>query len=330
GKAGAAAGKAGAAAGKAGAAAGKAGAAAGKAGKAGRTRAAEGKAVPAAGESVPTFAKAAATPGEAVPSAGGAVPAAGEAAPTFAKAAATPGEDVPSATKAGPTAARAVPTAGNGGPGPRNGAPTSRVRVRDGVWVLVRTPVLRGMAVASCLYWTANAALTALLIPFVVDGLGRSGRVVGWLIAALGLSYLVGAAIARRLILRHATRTLLAFGYAAVGACFVVAFTATSVPRALVAVGLSGVPGAVTQIATAHRLQVSTPDAVLGRVASAFHLSDALAAVAGAVVGPGLLALAGLRPALITLSLAVVAAGLLAAALLEDPIKKIKIRALTS
>ena len=200
---------------------------------------------------------------------------------------------------------------------PRSGAVArTRVLVRDGLRVLVRTPLLRGLAISSCLYWTANAALTVLLIPFAVDRLGGSGRVVGWLIAALGLGYLVGSALARPIILRYATRTVLAAGYAAVGVCFVVAFTATSVPRALVAVGLSGVPGAITQITTGHRLQVSTPDAVLGRVAAAFHLSDALAAVAGALLAPVLLAAVGLAPALVALSVSVVAVAALAAVIL--------------
>ncbi|SNS63201.1 Predicted arabinose efflux permease, MFS family [Asanoa hainanensis] len=194
--------------------------------------------------------------------------------------------------------------------------PDARVRIRNGFRALARTPVLRGLAVSSCLYWTVNAALTVLLIPFAVERLGGSGRVVGWLIAALGAGYLVGSALARPLILRYATRTVLFVGYAAVGGCFVVAFTATSVPRALVAVGLSGMPGAITQIATGHRLQVSTPDAVLGRVAAAFHLSDAVAAVAGALLAPPLLAAAGLAPALVILSVAVAAIGLLPLALL--------------
>ncbi|MDG4826105.1 MFS transporter [Asanoa sp. WMMD1127] len=192
----------------------------------------------------------------------------------------------------------------------------ARVLIRDGVRALARTPVLRGLAVASSLYWTANAALTVLLIPFAVDRLGGSGQVVGWLIAALGLGYLTGSALARPLILRYATRTVVSLGYALVGVCFLVAFTAGSVPRALVAVGLSGVPGAVCQIAVGHRIQVSTPDAVLGRVAAGFHLTDALAAVTGALLAPLLLGMAGLPLALVLLSLTVVAVGLLAMALL--------------
>ncbi|GAA1897513.1 MFS transporter [Asanoa iriomotensis] len=192
----------------------------------------------------------------------------------------------------------------------------TRVRVRDGLRALARTPLLRGLAVASCLYWTANAALTALLFPFAADRLGASGRVIGWLIAALGVGYLVGSALSRLIILRYATRTVLTAGYALVGLCFVVAFTATSVPRALVAIGLSGVPGAITQIATVHRLQLSAPDAILGRIAAAFHLTDALASVTGALLAPALVAAAGLAPALLTASLTVVAAGPLAAALL--------------
>ncbi|GIF78225.1 MFS transporter [Asanoa siamensis] len=198
------------------------------------------------------------------------------------------------------------------------GAAGVRVRIRDGVRALFGSRLLRGLTAATWVYWAANAALTTLLIPFTVHRLGATGRVVGWLVAALGLGYLVGSALARPVILRYATRTVLLVGYAAVGVCFVVAFTAVSVPRAVVAVGLSGVPGAITQIATGHRLQVSTPDAVLGRVLAAFHLSDALAAVAGAVLAPVVLAALGLGRALVVCSVVVIGAGVLAVVLLPS------------
>jgi predicted MFS family arabinose efflux permease len=198
------------------------------------------------------------------------------------------------------------------------------VRLRGGLRHIVRTPLLRGLLATSWVYWTANAALTALLIPFVAARLHSSGQALGYLIAGLGVGYLCGSAISRVLISRHATRTILAAAYASVGLCFLVMFTATALPIALVAVTASGVPGAVAQVVTGHRLQTSTPDAVLGRVSAAFHTSDAVAAVTGALVAPAVAALAGLGTALSAFSAAVLVTAALAIAVLPpDSVEEI-------
>jgi prolyl oligopeptidase len=67
-----------------------------------------------------------------------------------------------------------------------------------------------------------------------------------------------------------------------VGICFLVMFTATHLPIAVMAATGSGVPGAAALVATGHHLRISTPDQVRGRVAAAFYTSDAVAAVVGA------------------------------------------------
>ncbi|GLH96613.1 MFS transporter [Phytohabitans aurantiacus] len=181
-----------------------------------------------------------------------------------------------------------------------------------GLRYIGRTPLLRGLLATNCLYWTANAALTALLIPFVATRLHSSGRALGYLVAGLGAGYLCGSAISKALIARYPTRAILTAAYASVGVCFLVMFTATALPIALVAVTASGVPGAVAQVVIGYRLQVSTPDAVLGRVSAAFYTSDSVAAVTGAVAGPAVVALIGLGAALNAFSAAVLATAVLA------------------
>jgi hypothetical protein len=89
-------------------------------------------------------------------------------------------------------------------------------------------------------------------------------------------------------------------------------FTATALPVALIAVTACGVPGAVAQVITGHRLQTSTPDAVLGRVSAVFYTNDSIAAVTGALIAPAVVVLAGLGTALIALSAAVLAAAAVA------------------
>ncbi|MEV0808824.1 MFS transporter [Micromonospora sp. NPDC050200] len=108
--------------------------------------------------------------------------------------------------------------------------------LREGLGRIARTPVLRGLLVTSWLYWTANAALTVLLIPYATERLDASGAVVGWLVAGLGVGHLVGSLLSRTLVARYPTRTVLAGAYAGVGAAFLVMFSTTSVPVALAAV----------------------------------------------------------------------------------------------
>lgn len=159
-------------------------------------------------------------------------------------------------------------------------------RLREGLRYLARSRVLRGMLVASWIYWAANAALTALLVPFVVQRLGRDGGDLGYLIAALGAGYLIGSAISRPLLSRYTARRLLTCTYAAVGLSFLVLFNASELWVAMLGAAASGVPGAVATVATQHRIQVETSDEVLGRVGSVYDTSDATAAVTGALAAP--------------------------------------------
>ncbi|GAB4058250.1 MFS transporter [Catellatospora paridis] len=199
---------------------------------------------------------------------------------------------------------------------PRRTTRRITAELRAGMRHIVRTPLLRGLLTTSGIYWTANASLTALLIPFVADRLHASGQTLGHLIAGLGVGYLCGSAISKTLISRYATRTVLTIAYAAVGLCFLAMFTATTPQAAVIAVTVCGVPGAVAQIVTGHRVQASTPDEVLGRVSAAFYAGDSTAAVVGALIAPAVVALAGLGTALIAFSAAVLGTAAVAAVVL--------------
>ena len=147
--------------------------------------------------------------------------------------------------------------------------------LRAGLVLVTRTKMLSGLVATTWVFWAANAALTILLVPL-------AGASVGWLISGLGLGYLLGSAVAKILILRYATRPLLAVCYAAVGVCFVVAFAVPALP----VIAVAGVPGAVIAVAVGFRVQKSTPDRLLGRVSTVLLASDASAAVVGALISP--------------------------------------------
>ncbi|NJP95589.1 MFS transporter, partial [Nonomuraea sp. FMUSA5-5] len=143
----------------------------------------------------------------------------------------------------------------------------------------------------------ANAALTALLIPFGVATLGRSAE-VGYLLSAPGLGFLLGAPVSRRLVDRCAPRRLIATAQALVGAAFLVMFTSTSLPAALAAAVLLGLPGVTVLVAVQTYVQRATPGHLLGRVTAAFLTVEAAVTLIGAFLGPALSELSGLPVAL--------------------------------
>ena len=180
-------------------------------------------------------------------------------------------------------------------------------RIRDGFRYIMRVPVLRGLLATSWFYWNGNAALTTLLIPYATIRLHASGQAVGYLIAGLGVGYLCGSTISKSLITRFATRSILTLAYALVGTCFLVTFMTTALPVAVMALTTAGVPGAVIVVVVGQQVQAATPDHVLGRVGSAFFTSDAVAAVAGALIAPAVVALTNLAATLDVVSMTVLA-----------------------
>jgi MFS family permease len=188
---------------------------------------------------------------------------------------------------------------------------------RRGWLTVARSRLLGGMLAGSFIFWVANAALTAMLVPFVAQRLHGDGRVVGHLAAGLGAGYLLGSFMSRALVVRWTARTLLTVTYAAVGFCFLVLFATTSTAVAVVAITMAGVPGAVASVATNHHLQGAAPEDARGRVAAMFQTSDAAAAVAGAFASPVAVALAGATAAPLVLSAVVLVAATLIAVLLR-------------
>ncbi|MFC4014288.1 MFS transporter [Nonomuraea purpurea] len=171
--------------------------------------------------------------------------------------------------------------------------------LRDGLGHLRRTAVARGLLVANGVYLLANSALTALLVPFGVTRLGGSLQ-VGYLLSALGLGYLIGAPISRWVAGRFGVRTAVAAGQVLVAAAFALMFNAGSLPVALVAAVLLGVPGVSVLVAVQTWLQRNTPEELLGRVSAAFLTVEAAVTLAGALAGPALSEFSGLPVALNT------------------------------
>ncbi|MBV1850846.1 MFS transporter [Catellatospora tritici] len=187
---------------------------------------------------------------------------------------------------------------------PRAGEPVGSA-LAAGLRYVTATPILRGLLATSWAFWMLNAALSALLVPYLVRLLHRPGPDLGWLIGGLGAGYLAGAALSRK-VAHLPTRTVLVTAYTAVAAAFLVLFNAPNLVVAALAAAAAGVPGAVAGVTVQTALPRHTPDRVLGRVSAAFYAGDAVALVTGALLATAV-AGAGLALVLNLLSLAVAA-----------------------
>src|SRR5215217_7513071 len=87
-------------------------------------------------------------------------------------------------------------------------------RIREGVRHILGTPILRGLLATSWLFLAANAAVTALFVPFVADRMDAPPSSVGVLISGLGVGYLIGSALSKVLLDRCPTRAVLVCAYA--------------------------------------------------------------------------------------------------------------------
>jgi MFS family permease len=148
------------------------------------------------------------------------------------------------------------------------------------------------LLLTNAVFLAANAALTALLVPFGVASLGGSEQ-TGYLLSALGIGYLAGAPISKWAADRFTIRRIVAIGQAAAALAFFLLFNAPSLPIALLAGVLIGMPGVVVIVSVQTALQHGVPDRFLGRVSAAFFTAEAAATLLGSIAGPALVATAG-------------------------------------
>jgi predicted MFS family arabinose efflux permease len=174
--------------------------------------------------------------------------------------------------------------------------------MRAGLRYVWHSRLLRALLLTSWLFWTANAGLTALLVPFLTLQLGVPGAALGYLITALGLGYLTGSLLSRA-IAGYPLKIVLMFCYAATGLGFLVLFGAANLTVALMACFACGIPGSLISVLVPHSVQSHTPDPLLGRASAAFGMSDAAAALTGALLAAGLAGWFSLGPVLTFFSL---------------------------
>jgi MFS family permease len=174
--------------------------------------------------------------------------------------------------------------------------------LKAGFRYVAKSPTLRGLLAGNGVFLTANAGLTALLVPLAVERLDAPGYAVGYLISGLGAGTLLGASISPKALAWLGIRGLAGITQLATSLAFFALVNAPGLTAAVGAAVLIGIPGSLLLISVETTLQRVSPQELLGRIGALFFAVDSLALIVGALSAPALVALLGLGPALNLLS----------------------------
>ncbi len=183
--------------------------------------------------------------------------------------------------------------------------------VRPGIQYVVRHRALRGILLGQTLFLTANAGLTALLVPFTVNRLHAPGATIGYLISGLGAGYLMGAALSSKAQSWLGIRELLAATQLTTAAAFFLLVNSPNVAWAIGAAVLIGLPGSILLITAETAIQRTAPPTMLARIGALFFAADSLALIIGALAAPAATLALGLPTTLNALAGFAVIAGAL-------------------
>jgi Major Facilitator Superfamily len=180
-----------------------------------------------------------------------------------------------------------------------------------GTRVLRAQPVARALLPVTVIFQTANASLSAVLIPFGVQRLGGSEH-TGLLLSCLGVGFLLGAPVIRAFLDRAQPRNLLAASLTATAGAYFLLFSSSSLATALPAAAAVAMSGSMSLVIQQTVLQRVIPGAVLGRVSAIFLTGEAAATLTGSVAGPFLAQAANLVAVAAAASLVALSAAALA------------------
>jgi predicted MFS family arabinose efflux permease len=181
----------------------------------------------------------------------------------------------------------------------------------EGTRVLRAQPVARALLPVTVIFLTANASLSAVLIPFGIQRLGGSEH-TGLLLSCLGAGFLLGAPVIPALLDRAQPRNLLTASLTATAGAYLLLFTSTSLATALPAAAAVAMSGSMSLAIQQTTLQRVIPGAALGRVSAVFLTGEAAATLLGSLAGPFLDQTAHLLAVAATASLVTLSAAALA------------------
>ncbi|HEY1915072.1 MAG TPA: MFS transporter [Streptosporangiaceae bacterium] len=179
-----------------------------------------------------------------------------------------------------PPAARPPPSAARGAP-VRHFTHELRTGIRH-VW---RTPGLRSLFGVALLFFTGNAMLTALLVPYLGAVLHAGAQSLGILFGALGFGYIFGAPLSRLVAGRISNRATTTAALAMLAAVFAVSFNVPHFGWDVALFTLIGPPAVCFLVTADTSITRRTPDRRQGRVGSAYLALQGTATLAGMAAG---------------------------------------------
>ncbi|MGP2442840.1 MFS transporter [Streptomyces sp. JW3] len=175
-----------------------------------------------------------------------------------------------------PAAPERAPTATGG---------TLRREIAEGLRVLARDRLLRGLCAATALCNIGMGALIATLVLLVTDRLDAGTAGYAAVITAYTVGSLAGGVAHRRLVARTGyARGVLVAGTVQLGA-LVVMGSVRSLPVLAAALAVFGFMGMVWNVSSRTLMQRRSPAGMLGRVSSAFRTLGTAGAPLGALLG---------------------------------------------
>ena len=173
---------------------------------------------------------------------------------------------------------------------PRTEAPPPlRAALAEGVRFLWGSTVLRTLCLLLAVFNGVSAAVMGVLVLFATGTLGLSERGYGVLLVVFAVGGLAGMAAVSRVRALLGTSGVVVLVLAVQAAAMLATGLAPSVPMLAASSALAGATSGMWNVATISLRQRIVPDALLGRVTSAYRLVAFAAMPVGAALG-GLLA----------------------------------------
>lgn len=152
--------------------------------------------------------------------------------------------------------------------GPQRAWRGFRSELRAGLAHIRRTADLPILFAVAILFFTGNAILTALLVPYLGGVLHAGARSLGVLFGALGLGYAIGGPLSRLVTDRTSDRATIAVSLAVLAAVFAAAFNIPRLTWDVALFALIGPPAVCFLVTADTSIARRTPDHIQGRVGS--------------------------------------------------------------
>lgn len=172
---------------------------------------------------------------------------------------------------------------------PRTEAPPLKQALAEGIRYLWRSTVLRTLCLLLAVFNGVSAAVMGVLVLFATDRLGLSERGYGVLLVVFAVGGLLGMSLSTRIRALLGTSGVVVMVLAVQAAAMLLTGLLPSVPTLALGSALAGATSGLWNVATISLRQRIVPDALLGRVTSAYRLVAFAAMPVGAALG-GLLA----------------------------------------